>query len=212
MPARSVAILGATGLVGSECVRQFAESGEFAPVVALVRRPLAEELARLPVETRIIDFERLEDASGDFRVSHIVCALGTTIKTAGSQERFRRVDHDYPVAAARIGARQGVRHFLLVSSLGANAKSRIFYSRVKGEVEDAIRALAFRSVTIMRPSLLLGERRETRLGESIGKLFAGITPRRYKPVHARDVAAAMLRAAMEDRPGVRVIESAQIQP
>ena len=212
MPTDSVAILGATGLVGSECVRQFAESGAFAPVIALVRRPLDESLARQPVETRIIDFERLEDAAEHFRVSHIVCALGTTIKTAGSQERFRRVDYDYPVAAARIGVRQGVRHFLLVSSVGANVNSRIFYSRVKGEVEAAIRTLPYRSVTIVRPSLLLGERRERRLGESIGKLFTAVTPRRYKPIHARDVAAALLRAAREDQPGVMVLESAQLQP
>lgn len=210
MPANSVAILGATGLVGSECVRQFAESREFARVVALARRPLRADIASSHVETHVIDFERLEDAAEHFRVSHIVCALGTTIKKAGSQERFRRVDHDYPLAAARLGLRQGARHFLLVSALGANARSRIFYSRVKGEVEDAIRALPYRSVTIVRPSLLLGERGEFRLGESIGKLFAGIVPGRYRPVHARAVAATLLRAAVEDRAGVRVIESKEI--
>lgn len=210
MSANSVATLGATGLVGSECVRQFAESREFTRVVALARRPLPAALARTHVETHVIDFERLADAAEHFRVSHIVCALGTTIKKAGSQERFRRVDHDYPLAAARLGLRQGARHFLLVSALGANARSRIFYNRVKGEVEDAIRALSYRSVTIVRPSLLLGERGEFRLGESIGKLFAGIVPRRYRPVHARAVAATLLRAAVEDQAGIRVIESRDI--
>lgn len=208
MASNSVVILGATGLVGSECVRQFAESREFARVVALARRPLAGAIGRL--ETHVIDFERLDDAAGHFRVSHIVCALGTTIKQAGSQEQFRRVDHDYTLAAARLGVRHAVRHFLLVSALGANARSRVFYSRVKGEVEDAIRALPYRSVTIVRPSLLLGERSEVRLGEAIGKFFAGIVPRRYKPVHARAVAATLLRAAVEDRPGVRIIESREI--
>jgi uncharacterized protein YbjT (DUF2867 family) len=210
VPVNSVAILGATGLVGSECVRQFAESREFARVVTLARRPLPATLARAHVETHVVDFERLGDAAEHFRVSHIVCALGTTIKKAGSQERFRRVDHDYPLAAARLGLRQGARHFLLVSALGANARSRIFYNRVKGAVEDAIRALPYRSVTIMRPSLLLGERGEFRLGESIGKLFAGIVPRRYRPVHARAVAATLLRAAVEDQAGIRVIESRDI--
>lgn len=210
MSTNSVAILGASGLVGSTCVRQFAESPEFARVVALARRPLPAAIARAHVETHVIDFERLDDAAEHFRVSHIVCALGTTIKKAGSQERFRRVDHDYPLAAARLGLRQGARHFLLVSALGANARSRIFYNRVKGEVEDAIRALPYRSVTIVRPSLLLGERGEFRLGESIGKLFAGIVPRRYRPVHARAVAATLLRATAEDRTGVRVIESKDI--
>lgn len=205
---RSALILGATGLVGAECLRQFAASNHFARVIALTRRPLSQTPPR--GERHVVDFERLEDAAPSFRVSHIVCALGTTIKKAGTQEAFRRVDHDYPLAAARLGLREGARHFLLVSALGASARSRIFYSRVKGEVEDAIRALSYRSVTIVRPSLLLGERGEFRLGEAIGKVFAGVIPGRYRPVHARDVAASLLAAAIEDRPGVRVIESEEI--
>ncbi len=206
----SVAILGATGLVGTECVRQFADSPHFARVVVVARRPLPDALARSRVQAHIVDFERLDDAAEYFRVSHIVCALGTTINKAGSQDRFRRIDHDYPLAAAQLALRQGAHHFLLVSALGANARSRIFYNRVKGDVENAIHALPYRSVTIVRPSLLLGERREFRLGEAIGKLFAGLTPKRYRPVHARQVAATLLRAAIEDRPGVRVIESSDI--
>lgn len=204
----SALILGATGLVGAECLRQFAESDRFAPVIALTRRPLP--LAPPRVATHVADFERLEEAADHFRVSHIVCALGTTIKKAGSQEAFRRVDHDIPLAAARLGLQEGARHFLLVSALGASARSRIFYSRVKGEVEDDIRALPYRSVTIVRPSLLLGERGEFRLGEAVGKVFAGLIPGRYRPVHARDVAASLLAAAVEDRPGVRIIESEEI--
>jgi uncharacterized protein YbjT (DUF2867 family) len=108
----------------------------------------------------VAEFEHLDAAKEHFRVSHIVCALGTTIKKAGSQASFRRVDHDYPVAAGRLGLEQGAQHFLLVSALGANARSRIFYNRVKGDVEQAIRALPYRSVTIVRPSLLLGERND----------------------------------------------------
>lgn len=140
-----------------------------------------------------------------------MCALGTTIRKVGSQRQFRRVDHDYPLAAAHIGLRQGARHFLLVSALGANVRSRIFYNRVKGDIENAIRALPYRSITIARPSLLLGERSEVRVGESIAKRFAWIFPKRYKPVHARDVARTLLQAAIEDRVGVRVIESADMQ-
>jgi uncharacterized protein YbjT (DUF2867 family) len=204
----SVLILGATGLVGAECVRQFAASPRFDRVVALARRPLVTAPPR--VETQVVDFERLDGAAQYFRVSHIVCALGTTIKQAGSQERFRRVDHDYPLAAARLGVREGTRHFLLVTALGANARSRVFYSHVKGEIEDAIRALPYRSVTIVRPSLLLGKRAELRLGEQIGKLFAGVVPKRYKPVEGSAVASTLLRAAVEDRPGVRIIESREI--
>ena len=190
-------------------MRQFAESAHFTRVIALARRPLAPA-ASARVESYVVDFERLDDAAEYFRVTHIVCALGTTIKQAGTQERFRRVDHDYPLAAARLGLREGAQHFLLVSALGANARSRIFYSRVKGEVEDAIRALPYRSVTIVRPSLLLGERAEFRLGASIGKVFARVIPGRYRPVHARDMAAALLEAAVEDRAGVRIIESREM--
>ena len=207
---KTVAILGATGLVGTECVRQFADSPEFARVVVLARRSVALASARSKVETQIVDFERLDDAAEHLRVSHIVCALGTTIKKAGTQDRFRRVDHDYPLAAANLGVRQGARHFLLVTALGANPRSRIFYNRVKGDVEDAIRTLPYRSVTIVRPSLILGERGEFRLGESIGKLFAGITPKRFRPVHARAIAGTLRRSAVEDRPGVRIIESMEI--
>jgi uncharacterized protein YbjT (DUF2867 family) len=206
--ARSALILGATGLVGAECVRLFGESNHFAQVIALARRPIARAPQR--VETHVVDFERLEDAAARFRVSHIVCALGTTIKKAGTQERFRRVDFDYPLAAAKLGLREGARHYLLVSALGASARSRIFYSRVKGELEDAIGALPYRSVTIVRPSLLLGERAELRFGEQVGKLFAGVVPRRYRPVEGRDVAGALLKSALKDEAGVRIIESAEI--
>lgn len=204
--SRTALVLGATGLVGKECVRQFAQSPEFARVVALTRRPL-RDASHPRIEARIIDFERFDEAKEQFRVSHIVCALGTTIKKAGTQASFRRVDHDYPLAAARLGVEQGARHFLLVSALGANARSRIFYNRVKGDVEQAIRALPYRSVTIVRPSILLGEREETRVGETIGKVLSRFAPRRIRAVPAHDVAAALLRAAIDDVPGVRIIES-----
>jgi uncharacterized protein YbjT (DUF2867 family) len=125
----------------------------------------------------------------------------------GSQARFRAVDYEMPLAAATIACAQGARHFLLVSALGANAQSRIFYNRVKGELEDTLRTLKFRSLTIVRPSLLLGERPEFRLGEEIGKRFAWIVPGKYRPIHARDVAAVLVRSAKDDIPGMRIVES-----
>jgi len=204
--SRTALILGATGLVGQECVHQFAASPAFSKVVALTRRPL-RDVTHPKVEGHVVNFERLDQAKEHFRVSHIVCALGTTIKKAGSQASFRRVDQEYPVAAAHLALEQGAQHFLLVSALGANARSRIFYNRVKGDVEQAIRALPYRSVTIVRPSILLGEREEARLGETIGKVLSRFAPRRIRAVPARDVAAALLRAALEDVPGVRIIES-----
>jgi uncharacterized protein YbjT (DUF2867 family) len=208
--SKTVLVLGATGLVGRECVAQFAAAPQFERVTALVRRSLPASLRRPDVTERVVDFDRLQDSAASFSVSHIVCALGTTIKTAGSQAQFRRVDYEYPLAAARIGVDRGARHFLLVSALGANATSRVFYSRVKGELEDAIRALSYQSITIVRPSLLLGPREELRIGEVIGKFLAPLAPRRYKPVAGSRVAAALVQAAIRDAPGVTVMESHEI--
>lgn len=210
MPDPSVAILGATGLVGQECVRHFGASRHFKRVHALARRPVEMPAGSSSVESHVIDHDALDRSAAVLRVSHVVCALGTTIRTAGSQAQFRRVDLEYPLAAARLSLQMGARHYLLVSAIGANAESRVFYNRVKGEVENGLRALAFRSVTIVRPSLLLGERDEFRLGERIASLFAPLFPTKYKPVHASDVARALVSAAEEDRPGVRVIESEEI--
>jgi uncharacterized protein YbjT (DUF2867 family) len=206
----SVLLVGATGLVGRECVRQFAAHPAFERVVAVVRRPLPPDLRLPKVREHVVDFDRLGEHAELFRVTHVLSALGTTLKQAGSKARFRRVDYDYARAVARLGVEHGARHFLLVSSLGADSGSRIFYSRVKGELEDAVLRLPYRSVTIVRPSLLLGERSESRLGEEIGKRLAFLTPRKYKPVEGAVVAAALLRAAVEDRPGPRIIESTDL--
>jgi uncharacterized protein YbjT (DUF2867 family) len=140
-----------------------------------------------------------------------MCALGTTMRTAGSRAAFRRVDHDYPLAIARITRAHGARALALVSSIGANNRARTFYLRTKGETEDAIRACAFPSLTIVRPSFIGGERTETRTGESIGlALFRALNPvlpRRYRVVHARRIAAALLDAALRAPPGTHIIES-----
>lgn len=180
-------------------------------VVVLTRRPLPRELAQRNVESHIVDFGNLAAHASLFRVDQIVCALGTTIKQAGTQEAFRAVDNDYPLTAARLGRERGATHFLLVSSLGANPRSLFFYSRVKGELESAILGLGYRSVTIVRPSLLLGPRAEYRFGEQIAKRLAFLMPRKYKPVDAHAVAAALVRAAKEDAPGRRIIESSEIR-
>src|SRR5919204_4386517 len=200
----SVLLVGATGLVGRECVRQFAAHPAFERVVAVVRRPLPSDLRLPKVQEHIVEFDHLAEHAELFRVTHVLSALGTTLRQAGSKVRFRQVDYDYALAVARLGAEHGARHFLLVSSLGASSASRIFYSRVKGELEDAVLRLPYRSITIVRPSLLVGERFESRLGEEIGKRLAFLMPRKYKPVEGAVVAAALLRVAVEDRPGGRL--------
>lgn len=205
---RTALVAGATGLVGSEILRQLAADQGYTGVRALVRRVPTGLPARVtPV---MADFERLEQVAATLGADHVFCALGTTIRTAGSQEAFRRVDYDYVVALARLARDLGAGHFLLVSSLGADRRSRIFYSRVKGEVETAVQALGYPSLTIVRPSLLLGNRAEFRLGEVLAKPLGPLMPRRYRPVHVRAVAATLIRAAHEGRPGVRIIESRDI--
>src|SRR6266571_1847088 len=207
---RSVLILGATGLVGRECLRLLLNDPTVARVVALVRRR-PDEAGSSKLQTHIVDFDRL-DAHGElFEVDQVVCALGTTMNIAGSKEAFRRVDYEYPLAAAKLGLAHGATHFLVVSALGANAASRIFYNRVKGEIEDVLRTLGYRSVTVLRPSLLIGDRQTTRIGEEIGRRVGFLAPGKYRPVQARDVAIALVDAARTDQPGLRIIESDEIR-
>src|SRR6185503_13364038 len=206
---RSVLLLGATGLVGRECLRQLDADDSVAGITVLARRPL--DLPSPKTRVVVVDFDALATRSDLFAVDQIFCALGTTIKQAGSQAAFRRVDFDYPKRAAMLGVEEGARHFLLVSALGASPKSRIFYNRVKGDLEDALRTMPYRSVTIVRPSLLLGDRHPPRFGEELAKRFGWLAPGRYKPVQASDVARVLVNAARDDAPGLNIIESEDIR-
>ena len=195
--------------MGAEVVRQLAADPTVARVIALVRR--APQGLPPKVEVHEVDFDRLAEHERLFVVDQIICALGTTIRQAGSQAAFRKVDFEYPLAIATLGHRQGARHFLLVSALGANRDSRIFYNRVKGELEDQLRSLGYRSVTIARPSLLVGPRKERRVFEQIGAWIGGIVPGRYRPVRAEAVAVSLVTAARVDAPGLHILESEQIR-
>ena len=205
---RRVLVAGATGLVGAETVRRLLEDESVSRIVALSRRPLPYELPKL--DLRLADFDHLERDAGEFQVDQVICALGTTIRQAGSPAQFRRVDFDYTLATARLGLERGANHCLLVSSIGADPRSRFLYTRVKGEVEEALGALPFASLTILRPSTLIGEREDRRFGEEVVKRLAWITPRRFRPVLASDVAAELVASARADLPGVRIVESAGI--
>lgn len=206
----AIAIFGATGLVGGECLRLMLADPAFPRVTAFVRRAMPGGHPRL--SQRVVDFDNLARSAGELDgVGAIVCALGTTMARAGSRPAFRRVDLDYPREIARLGSERGVRHFLLVSSMGASVRSRFFYSRVKGELEDAVMALPYRAITIARPSLLLGERAEFRPGERLGQMIAPLVPGRWRPVKARDVAAALVAEARAERPGTHILESDEIR-
>jgi len=153
----------------------------------------------------------LEEHSDWFEVDWVFCALGTTMRQAGSQDAFRRVDFDYPLSVARTARAAGARHFLLVSAAGADAHSKVFYNRVKGELEEAVRQLGYPSFTIARPSLLLGERSPPRVGEEFAKRLAWLFPPKWKPVQASQVASALLRSAQADEPGVKVLDNTALR-
>jgi uncharacterized protein YbjT (DUF2867 family) len=208
---RHVLLVGATGLVGREVHRLLANDESVARVTALVRRPLPVEQRHPKLVEAVVDFDALDGHSPPFAVDQVICALGTTIRQAGSQEAFRRVDHDYPLRIAHLARAHGARHFLLVSAVGADAASRVFYNRVKGEVERDLLALGYPSVTIARPSLLEGDRTEVRVGERIAAKLGFLVPGRWKPVHVRQVARALVQAAREDLTGVRVLENAALR-
>ena len=207
-PGPAVALVaGATGLVGRALVRQLAADPKWREVRALVRRVPRPELEAPRVVTVQVDYTRLEPSPPWAAADQVFCALGTTMRQAGSEAAFREVDFDYPLALARAALARGTRHFLLVSAVGASPASRVFYNRVKGEVETAIAALGFGSVTIARPSLLLGDRGEFRVVEQVGKVLGLFAPPRWKPVAAERVARALVDAAKRDLPGVRILEN-----
>jgi uncharacterized protein YbjT (DUF2867 family) len=206
---RTHLLLGATGLVGRELLQLLLAADHTARVVVIARKSTGVRHDKL--DEHVLDLAEMDRHAELFAVDAIFSALGTTIKQAGSQERFRAVDHDLPLQAGRLGRAQGAGQFLLVTALGANPRSRVFYNRVKGEVETDLRALAYPSLTIARPSLLLGDRDEPRIGEVIFSRLGWLMPPALKPIEARDVARALVALSREKRPGVHVVESRELR-
>jgi len=213
---KSALLVGASGLVGRNLLQLLLAEERYAQVKILVRRSLSIPNAKLG--EHIVDFDHLDRYSWLFDVEDVFCCLGTTIRTAGSQRAFRTVDFTYVVQTGALASKGGAKQFLLVSSLGANPRSRTFYTRVKGEVEEAVSKLPFNAVHIFRPSFLLGEREEQRTGENVAiALMKLLRPlmiggwKKLRPIQATTVAAAMVRAAEMNKHGVNVFESDQIQ-
>lgn len=213
---RTALLAGATGLVGSHALQRLLADATWGHVVTVGRRTVSQRHDKL--EQRMLDLGALDAVDDLPHADDVFCCLGTTIKQAGSQPAFRRVDHDFVVALARAGLRLGATQFLLVSAIGADPASRIFYSRVKGEAEAAVRQLPYRGVQVFRPSLLLGERAEFRFGERVAAWVAPALPlflpgpfRRYRPIRAAAVARAMVRIAREAPRGPNVFEFDAIQ-
>lgn len=213
MTARSAVVVGATGLVGGLLVGELLRDPDYASVVVLARRPLEKSHPKL--EVRVVDFDRLEVEKVD--ATDAFCALGTTIKKAGSQEAFRRVDFDYVLAFAK-AVKPSAERFVLVTSYGADAGSSLFYNRVKGEIEAAVRALELPTTHVLRPSILDGDRAESRPAERVGiaaaRLLRAIplkAAKRAAAISATVVARAMVRLAKRDDRGFFTYESDELQ-
>ena len=205
---KTALIVGGTGLVGAHCLRLLLQQGTYGRVVALLRRPVAVESPKLV--QKIVDFDNLDGAPFT-GAADVFCALGTTIRKAGSQAKFREVDFEYPQRLATLMRRQGATHFSLVSALGADRRSPFFYSRVKGELEQAVRAMDWPSLCIVRPSVIAGDRAESRPFERLAEHALRFAPRTWRPVDASAIAATMVNTALRSPPGTTVIESREIR-
>lgn len=212
--APEVLIAGATGLVGRELTRLLLAHTPRPRLRALVRRMPQSADAR--VQWQVVDFARLPALP---RAAEAYCCLGTTIRQAGSQAAFKAVDLDAVRAFAQAARAAGAQRFAVVSALGASARSPNFYSRVKGEMEAAVAGLGFEQVVIARPSLLAGDRasldQPSRSGEKLALWLsgpiAGLIPKRMRPIDAATVARGMIAALQQPRPGVRIVESGELQ-
>ena len=210
--SRTALVAGATGLTGKHLLEFLLADARYTSVHALVRKATLQPHPKL--SEHVINFETLGKLP---KADDAFCCLGTTIKKAGSQAAFRKVDFDYVINFAIAAKAAGVKRFLVVSALGANAKSGVFYNRVKGEMENALKPMNFESLHIFRPSFLLGERTEARVGERLGiKVFSALAPlmigpaRKVRPVEAKAVARAMVLAASQDATGTCFSESDEI--
>lgn len=215
MDARTALLVGATGLIGRRCLDRLLTDPTYSRVTVLTRRPTGVSHAKL--DEVLVDFERLAEHQDAVRGEDVLCCLGTTIKTAGSQAAFRKIDHDLVVEVARLARGHGARRLALVSSIGASAESSSFYLRTKGETERDVAALGFECFEVMRPSFLVGAREERRPGETVAialtSAFSGLLvggARRYRPISGDTVAAAMIVALRRSAPGVHVRTFAEL--
>ncbi len=214
---RTALLAGATGLVGRALLSLLLASKQYLRVHVLLRRKLPAIKASAKLRIHQVDFARLPE--GFPRIDDVFIALGTTIKAAGSQAAFRQVDFDFVVNTARAARAAGATRLAVVSALGADANSRVFYSRVKGEMQDAVTQLGYETVVIAQPSMLLGDR--TALGQPArsGEIWAArllgplgwIVPKGVRPIPASAVASALLAAILDGKPGLQVLQSAEMQ-
>jgi len=215
MPTRSALLLGASGLIGGFCLDALLKEAAYDRIIILSRRHVPRSSPK--IDQHIVDFGRLKEYAGLMAVNDVFCCLGTTIKQAGSQTAFHLVDCTYPLEIARLALDQGARQFLIVTAMGANPHSRVFYNRVKGEVEEKLSHLGYSGVHIFRPSLLLGKHDPPRPAEDLAQFIGSPLARimlgplkKYRPIEAKTVADAMVRTAQKDYRGIYIYPSDRI--
>jgi uncharacterized protein YbjT (DUF2867 family) len=216
MNQKTALIFGSSGLTGGVLLQKLLDSGVYNVVKAFVRKPL--DMDHPALEQVLTDFDHLEKVSDQMKGDDIFLCLGTTMAKAGSKAAFYKVDYTYTVNAATIARKNGIKQVILISSMGADAKSMVYYSKVKGKVENALAKLDFVSLAVIRPSLLLGDRKENRFGEkmatSFSHAFSGIFIgpfKKYKPIASSTVADAMLKIASKGIPGKSIYESDRLE-
>ena len=208
-------LVGATGLIGNYLLEELLNDPYFDTVRILIRRPL--DITHPKLEKKIVDFNDSDSLLVALSNSDVLfCAIGSTMKKVkGDREAYRKIDFDIPVKLARFCKMTDCEKFILVSSAGANSKSRNFYQRLKEETEEAVKSVGLKTVHIMRPSLLLGERKEFRLGENIGKALmtslSFLIPEKYKAIQGKDVAKVMIALAKKKEEGIFVHENSEIR-
>lgn len=211
MEKKTALVVGATSLVGKELVNVLIASDEYEKITVWVRRSLG--IHHWKLEEKLINFQMLDTYEIE-DVDHLYCCLGTTIKKAGTREAFKVVDFEYPMSLAKKAKEAGVLQFVIISAIGAAVNSKTFYSRIKGEMEETLKALDLLGLQIVRPSLLLGKREEFRMGEQVAAMLTSIAPfvfigglKKYKPIPAKVVAYAMYRVANQGITGNHIYES-----
>ncbi|WP_412473750.1 NAD-dependent epimerase/dehydratase family protein [Halobacteriovorax sp. YZS-1-1] len=204
-----VLILGATGLVGSHILSMALSDDRVERVIAPVRKNID---AHPKLFAPIINFDEItKEEVCSWKCDVVICALGTTIKKAGSKAAFRRVDLEYPLTFGKLAKECAAKSYVLNSAMGANSDSLVFYNKVKGLVEEGLQSLNFDALTIVRPGLIGGQRDEFRFAEEIAKSFLKILgpllPKRLRLNPAKRIAQTMLESALSDQLGVKIISS-----
>lgn len=209
---RTALIAGATGLIGSQLLQHLLADGDYEKIISLSRRTTG--IVHPKLNEIITEFGQMDEVKTKLKADAVFICLGSTMKKAGSKEKFYEFDYTYPIHLARIAAENGSKLLSLVSALGADKESGFFYNRIKGELENDIAKLPFEQVHIYRPSLLMGDRDESRIGESMAQGFykalgwAFIGPvKKYKGIDASKVASAIYANANSTEKGVFFYES-----